>query len=393
MSKRVLLTNYYADMGGGEFALLAHAEYLISHDYDVCVCLFNSGSLKDRLNKIGTQVEVVGVSLKCGPRKSKLVGFFLQFRLRKIIKKFKPDFILDYTLHELPFFIEAANNVGVPIIYRDQGAVWGNDKNTDWRELKLTEWCNKGLSGIICTTQRKYEHHIRNGSDKKKLRSVYLGTDKGKFSETQDREALISELGLPGDALLAGIFGRLIQWKGQASLIEAFAQVKNKNAHLLIVGGPQLNNEQGEDYLAHLKQLVADHGLDGRVHFLGFRDDIPFLMECCDVVCHASIHEPFGLVLVEAMMAGKPVIASDVSGPQEIVVEGETGFLVKPGDHTQYADRLNLLLNDTRLRSAFGTQGRLRAEQLFDLQSNLAALQSEIESILSVNAGLPQEKI
>ena len=382
VKKKIMLTNYHADMGGGEFALLEHANWLLEKGMDICVCLFHPGSLVERLEKIGVEVKVLNFKLKCGPNKAKLIGFFLGRHLKKIVTEFKPDYILNYTFHELPFFIQIANCFNIPILYRDQGQAWTNDLNIDWRELKLNQWCNSNLQGIICTTQNKFEHHISRGVNQNKLKKVYLGINAKKFDNFKDKKTFFTEFNISSDAITIGIFGRLINWKGQNFVIEAFAKLDDPKTHLLIVGGFQLNEIDGNDYLAYLKKLSSDLGVIERVHFLGFRDDVPDLMNFCDIICHASKQEPFGLVLAEAMMAGKPVIASDVSGPREIVVEDQTGFLVSVGNTALYSEKMALLVKDSQLREALGFQSKQRARRMFDMDTNFLTLHSEIESLL-----------
>ena len=105
-------------------------------------------------------------------------------------------------------------------------------------------------------------------------------------------------------------------------------------------------------------------------------------MCACDVIAHASRQEPFGLVLVEAAMCGKPVVASDVSGPREIVTPGETGFLCPPGDFLAMSRFLQRLASDVELRRRMGSAGKRDALRRFDLQSNVAELDQAIHEML-----------
>ena len=124
------------------------------------------------------------------------------------------------------------------------------------------------------------------------------------------------------------MFGRLAAWKGQHVFIRALAGVPD--LHAVIVGGALFGEEA---YEADLKRLCAELGVADRVHFLGFRRDIPRLMRMMDLIVHASTApEPFGRVLVEAMLARTPLIASRAGGALEIVQDRVSGRLVAPDD-------------------------------------------------------------
>lgn len=155
------------------------------------------------------------------------------------------------------------------------------------------------------------------------------------------RQELRQRLGLPSGPLV-GVFSRLAQWKGQHVLVEALAQLPG--VHGVIVGDA-LFGEQ--DYAAQLKRQVAELGLADRIHFLGHRRDVPLLMQAVDVMVHPSIDpEPFGRTLVEAMLAGVPVIATDAGAAPDILEHGRAGLLVPPGDARALAEALDAVLSE-----------------------------------------------
>ena len=179
--------------------------------------------------------------------------------------------------------------------------------------------------------------------------------------------------------LLVGLFGRVAPWKGQHLAIEAAARLDT--TALVIVGAPLFGEVA---YEAELARLVERLGLAGRVKLLGFREDIPRLMRAVDVVVHTSTApEPFGRVLVEAMLVERPVIASDAGGAREIVEDGVTGLLVPPGQPDALAEALRRLLDDPALRLAMGRRGRERAERQFTLVPTLEALDRLVASVAS----------
>ncbi|GJD43517.1 D-inositol-3-phosphate glycosyltransferase [Methylobacterium cerastii] len=155
-----------------------------------------------------------------------------------------------------------------------------------------------------------------------------------------DPADLRRSLGLP-DGPLVGVFSRLAPWKGQHVVLEALARSPGTAC---LVAGTALFGEDA--YAAGLHALAAERGLADRVHFLGQREDVPRLMRAVDVVVHPSTApEPFGRTLVEAMLVGTPVIATDAGAAAEILDRGAAGTLVPPGDAAALADAIARVLS------------------------------------------------
>lgn len=144
----------------------------------------------------------------------------------------------------------------------------------------------------------------------------------------QDRQALRQSWGLE-NFFVVGHFSRLSPWKGQHILIEALAHCPPQVAAVLV--GEALFGEDA--YAKQLRQQVEGLGLGDRVRFLGFQPDVISLMHACDLVAHTSTApEPFGRVVVEGMLCGRPVVAADAGGVKELVEPGRTGWLTPPGE-------------------------------------------------------------
>lgn len=182
-----------------------------------------------------------------------------------------------------------------------------------------------------------------------------------------DGSGIRREFGIGARAPLLGIVARLIEWKGHAVLLEAMAIVARDvpEARLLIVGdeAPQAQGRVG--YGEELKAKASALGVDKAVIFAGFRRDIQAVMASLDIFVFPAWEEGFGMVLLEAMAMKKPVIAWNNGGPGEVVVDGETGFLVEPKNPQALADAILQLLKDAPLRQRFGAAGRARTERTF----------------------------
>jgi glycosyltransferase involved in cell wall biosynthesis len=190
------------------------------------------------------------------------------------------------------------------------------------------------------------------------------------------RQELRQRLGLPSGPLV-GVFSRLARWKGQHVLIEALAKLPGVHG---IVVGDALFGEQ--DYAAELKRLVAELGLGDRVHFLGHRGDVPLLMQAVDAMVHPSIDpEPFGRTLVEAMLAGVPVIATDAGAAPDILEHGRAGMLVPPGDARALAEALDAVLVEPEILKPQLDYASRRARTHYSLARMLDAIGLVIRNV------------
>lgn len=195
--------------------------------------------------------------------------------------------------------------------------------------------------------------------------TVHDAIDLERFPAGAAPPGLRAELGIPGGAGVVGFFGRLIPWKGVLELVEIACVViaERSDTHVAIVGDV---SDGPPEYVERVRRRISDHGLGDRVHLLGFRDDLPALYRLCDVVAHTSIRpEPFGMVVIEAMASGTPVVAADEGGPREIVRDGVDGYLADPTDGRAFAERLLRLLGDEELRARMGREARRRVEARF----------------------------
>jgi glycosyltransferase involved in cell wall biosynthesis len=191
----------------------------------------------------------------------------------------------------------------------------------------------------------------------------------------QPQASLKPELGLEGK-FVVGHFSRLSPWKGQHILLEALQHCPENVVAILV--GDALFGEQ--DYVQRLHTQVTELGLENRVKFLGFRSDIIPLMSACDLVTHTStVAEPFGRVIVEAMLCGTPVVATEAGGAIELVEDGKTGWLVEPGNVDELAATINTCLEQPQLSATIAQQAKLQASQRFDV----ATINQQIEKLLS----------
>jgi len=203
----------------------------------------------------------------------------------------------------------------------------------------------------------------RGVRDPARVRRVYHGIEPTVTAALErDGQRIRADLGIDPSEFVVGNVGRLALQKGQRHLIGAMPLLLERvpRAHAVIAGSGDL-----EDYL---RDLALEVGVADRVHVLGPRRDVPALMHAMDVFAMPSIWEGFGLVLLEAMAAGRPIVASRVATIPEVVLDGETGVLVPAGDPVALADALAGLAMDSARARAYGDAGRERLRTQFSIE-------------------------
>ncbi|MPZ57892.1 MAG: glycosyltransferase [Rhizobiales bacterium] len=201
------------------------------------------------------------------------------------------------------------------------------------------------------------------------MRIIHYGTDCRPFDTVDDRtrQQLRAEWGVADEGMVIGTLARLVPQKALHVMLAAFAQYRSmskQRAQLVIVGRGPL--------LAELQEAACRLDVSEAVVWAGYREDVPALMHAFDVFALTSSHEGFGLVLLEAMAAGRPVVATAVSAIPEVVQDGETGLLCAPGDSEAVA-RAFLRLEDADLRARLGRNGRVRGREHFTLDRMIDA--------------------
>ncbi|MBN3882873.1 MAG: glycosyltransferase family 4 protein [Nostoc sp.] len=188
------------------------------------------------------------------------------------------------------------------------------------------------------------------------------------------------KLGLPLHGPLIGIVGRLQRWKGMHVLVQGMPKILQKypNAHCVVVGG---KHDLEPDYEDFLKAEITALGLKDQVIMAGLQRNIPEWVQAMDVFVHASDNEPFGIVIIEAMALGKPVIAGSAGGPTEIITDGMNGLLTPYGDAEQLAIAILRYLDEQEFAQSAGVAARQRALD-FSTQNYAQNFISAIRSVM-----------
>ncbi len=242
---------------------------------------------------------------------------------------------------------------------------------------------NRLATLVICNSQATLEAFVAAGGNPQLAHVVYNGFALENYADLpSNRETLRQQLGLTNDweqnastCFVVGHFSRLSPWKGQHILIEALTHCPDNVVALLV--GDTLFGETA--YVEQLHQQIEQLGLQRRVKFLGFRQDVAPLMAACDLVAHTSTApEPFGRVIVEAMLCGTPVVAAQAGGAMELVEPDVTGWLVPPGQPMKLAESINICYHQPDVAGAIAQ----RAKQFAQAQFNWATIQQQIDRLL-----------
>lgn len=380
---RVLAIDQSGVLGGAELSLLEVVKGLRSR---IDVLLFNDGPFREALAAAGARVEVLNSGALrdvrrdggAAPRLGMLAG--IASLVRETRRRARDaDVLYANTQRAMVIGVLAGRLARKPVVWHLRDIV--SAEHFGRVQRSVIKVCAKlGLARVIANSHASARAFQElTGFDTRGIDVVHNGVDEAPFSaiEQVSQRQLRKEAGLPEDAFLVGAFSRLARWKGQHVLLEAL--LLDTRIHAVLVGAPLF----GEDaYAAELRAFVDAHDLSARVHFLGFQRDIAACMRAVDVIAHTSITaEPFGRVIVEGMLAKRPVVASRDGGVTEIVEHGESGLLCTPGDAAELAAMLSSLHDDPALRARLVACGLATARARFGKDQYVGSVERVLDEV------------
>jgi glycosyltransferase involved in cell wall biosynthesis len=385
-SMRVLAIDQSGVLGGAELSLLEIVKTLRAR---IQVVLFDDGPFRVALGHAGVKADVLDsgalrhVRKQGGklPKGQALKGLASLVRATAARAR-NADVIYANTQRAMVIGAVAGRLTRKPVVWHLRDIV--SAEHFGRKQLAIIKWCAKfGLAHVIANSAASVRAFADlTNFDSKRIDVVFNGISDAPFEALRDvsQSVLRARLGLPDNAFLVGSFSRLARWKGQHVLLEAM--LLNPQMHAVLVGAPLFGEDE---YEAELHAFVATHDIGERVHFLGFQHDIAACMCAVDVVAHTSITpEPFGRVIVEGMLAQRPVVAARAGGVIEIIEDGVDGLLCEPGDAFALAHTLTLLQSHASLRDRLVTAGYRTALQRFGTDNYV----SGVERILKKVAGM-----
>jgi len=375
---KILYIDQTGQLGGGELAILP---WLRAHPKDAEVLLLEDGPFRSLIEQCGIPVHVRSLdALRSVRRESRMAAIVASLpaflSLRSHIRKLASEFDLLYANSQKAFLLAAlSKRRRQPIIWHLRDILTAEHFSPILRKLAVFVG-NRYASVIITNSRATAQSFVAAGGSLAKVRIVHDGISAEPFDGVQSGtvEVLREEIGTSFRPTV-GVFGRLSPWKGQNVLLEALSNLPG--VHGVLVGDALFGEA---DFVKTLKERASQPDIKGRVHFLGFRRDIPTLMKAMDIIIHTSTSpEPFGLVIVEGMLAQKPVIATRAGGAVEIIRDGETGLLVAPGSVLELRKSIESLFADPVRASSLALAGYASANKDFSLNTMFAGIGAVIE--------------
>jgi glycosyltransferase involved in cell wall biosynthesis len=336
------------DRSGAEKQMVMLAKGLPRDRFLVEVAtLTRLGAFEAELTAAGVPVTAIGKRLKLDP--------LALARLVRYLKVGKFDVVQTWIFAANTYGRVAARLAKVPVVVVAEMAVdlW-KGRSEQWFDRRLALWCDR----LVGNSHAVVDFYRKVGVPDDRLAMIYSGTDDNE-PPAIDRVAIRAELGFEAGAPLVLFAGRLAEQKRVDDLLKAvdLLQHVQPDMRTLIVGEGPLRER--------LEETARAFQLDGRVRFLGHRDDVPRLMAAADVIVLPSSYEGLPNVVLEAMRFRKPVVATSAPGTTEVVVDNETGVLVPVGNVMLLARAIRDLVRDPARASRLGEAGRARVEAHF----------------------------
>jgi glycosyltransferase involved in cell wall biosynthesis len=334
-------------IGGAERHLLTLLPALRERGIDTRLLSLDAGGDAARFHRALDEESVPWTRVPCGVDVSPV----LAARVARAVRDQGPHLLHTHMVHGDVYGSIAAHTLRVPFVssrHNDDRYLLGPFRFVDRAFMH-------GAHKLIAISGAVRAFLERAGLPRDRFVTIPYGLDS---LPAEPSERSPAELGIPPEALLIVAVGRLIPQKDHATLLRAFARVDAPDARLAILGWGPLEDET--------RALARDLGIADRVAIPGRIEPRDWLMRA-DLFAHSPRWEGFGIVLLEAMHAALPVVATRVSAVPEIVVDGETGLLVPPGDVHGFAAALTALLADDERRKTLGAAGRRRAQEEFSV--------------------------
>lgn len=383
--RKILFLEHNVDgtVGGSHVCLLGICRHLDRSVFIPIVCFYQDNALVPRFRELGVEVLILQpfkpVTFALSKRGGLFRGIgFLQSMVNfarmvlvrpwswvALLRRAGVDAVhLNNSCGGDVDLVFAAKFLRVPVIAHQRGFPPGFGRFE--RAVART------MERIIAVSDVVKDHLVERGVSGPRVVRIHDGIEIEQLQQGRPPEELRQELGIDIGRPVVGMLGNIKWWKGQQVLVDAMPSISNDfpNVCFLFVG-----KVADEPYKQALDERIRSFGLESNVMFIGYRPDATDLIALMDVIVHASVEpEPFGLVVLEAMGKGKPIVATDLGGPKETVVNGVTGFLFSQGDPQSLAECVRRLLANPEVQEKVGRAGAEHVYKHFSAQRNAHAI-------------------
>ncbi len=374
MTRRVTFVISGLERGGAERQLVGIANALAARGWNVTVVSylpFSSTSLRCELDDSAVKV----ISLNSSAGIGRYAGLV---RAASVIRRIRPDILVGFMFHGIMTARIVGRLTRVPVILSSVR----NERDGSVRERIVA--ATDRLSDAVTIMSDHLASELTETGVARRSHTFVIpnAVDPGGLDTGVCRSRTREDLGVSEKEFLWLAAGRLSPAKDYPNLIRAISELaqRRRNAEVAIAGEGPMRDE--------LARQIRDLGLSDRVRLLGLRDDMPDLYRASDALVLSSAWEGMPNVVLEAMACQRPVVATAVGAVSELVTDGESGFVVPPGDHTALADameRMMALPDETRL--AFGEAGYDRVRSEFSLERVIDKWEELFNRLLESKAG------
>jgi len=349
--KTILHLSTSSGPGGAERMISTLTAALNGGQVRVVVGLFRSGWLQDECERLGVRTIVIPIAGALGLR------WFLGYW--NLIRKERVALIHAHEFSAIACGWILAKLAGLPFVATVHGKNYFWEK---WRRRAAYRLVSRYGNLVAVSADLKQFVCDKVGIAERRVRVIYNGVSPAQMVTEEEARRCKVELGIVGCQPVLGVVGSLYPVKGHRFLISAMPEIIRRwpGVVLLVIGRGELE--------VTLKAQAEELGIGANIRFLGMRQDVPMLLSVLDVFVLPSLSEGLSLALLEAMSAGKPVVATAVGGNPELVDQGLTGFLVPSEDAGSLASKLVELVQDPSMMQRFSRQGAQRVRQLFSLE-------------------------
>ena len=376
--RRVLHIVNGAHWSGGEQSLFLLLKYLDRTRYEPTVICLAPGLLHDRLVAMGVPTHIVLMSGRFDLRVVRPIS--------RIIRRIRPDLVVTQTSRtNLLGRLARLCSPGIPVVSVVQAPI-SRDTNHE-RPSRLNGWVERVTSpltrGYIAVSNGVTRDLATLGVREDRVRVIYNSFDPDILHNAPYEQVL--RAGNEGH-LLVGMVASFRPRKGAEFLIDAMPEVLRRVPEARVVLAGHGGWVEGEDYLETLRKRALALGVESSLQILGFREDVPEILASLDVMVLPSLFgEGSSLVLMEAMALGRPVVASDTEGNDEVVEDGISGLLVPSSDAASLATAIVRLLEDPELARRLARAGQQRAKEQFAADAMARQYMDEYDLVLGVS--------
>ncbi len=373
MKFNVLYLSETSRLGGAEESLLNLVRFIDKERFGPYFVVPEDGPLVNKLKSSGAKVFIVAM-----PKIRGIAGVISAANaILKIARENKISLLHTNSIRTHLYGAYAAKLMNLPLVWHERNLITGEFFDPDRVFSFLPD-------KVICNSFSIAERFKQNGRLPGKVSVIYSGVDTERFNPRLDGRPIRKEFGIGPEETVIGIASRFGRDKGHRIFLEC-AKIILSGGHIaggvkfLVAGSAVFDKDHSME--KYLRDEAQDLGIADNVIFAGFREDMPSFYAVLDVFVLASDAEPCGRVVLEALAAGRAIVATKSGGTPEMVIDGSSGILVAPQDPAGMAEKIIYLAKNREIAAEMGKNSRKRAEEIFGIAGAVKKIESIYEDL------------